>query len=221
MRINRGLLFAMFACCLASACASAPISVVRSDAVDTHSRIAPEQQELREAALALESTYEQNGWSQAVDAMQSARRWVGTLTGHGGDAEAAPAPTLTYLADNDFTDMTSEQAADQLSEDLQSAHALAGDVDYAAMVVAGSVDNYSRYSLTSDLGHIEGAIAHTRRALAMFDDVISRIGERFTPEQLRRVHGQRNRLASSSEELRDRADEISRRRRAARANTFS
>ncbi|MDG1419097.1 MAG: hypothetical protein P8J78_04480 [Maricaulis sp.] len=221
MRINRGLLFAIFAGSLASACASAPISVVRSDAVETSARIAPEQQDLREAALALESTYERNGWSQAVDAMQSARRWVGTLTGQTTDVSNTPAPTQSYLTHNEFVDMSSEQAADQLSEDLQSAYALAGDVDYAAMVVAGSVDNYSRYSLTSDLGHIEGAIAHTRRALAMFDDVISRIGEGFTPEQLRRVHDQRNRLASSSEELRDRADEISRRRRSARANTFS
>lgn len=221
MRINQGLLFAMFACCLASACASAPISVVRTDAVDANSRIAPEQQELRAAAQALEITYERRGWSQAVDAMQSARRWVGTLTGHNPDRSDTPAPTQMYLTDNDFLSMSAERAADQLSGDIQSAHSLAGEVDFAAMIVAGSADNFSRYSLTSDLGYIEGAIAHTRRALAMFDDVIARISDRFTPEQLRRVHDHRNRLASSSEELRDRADEISRRRRSVRNNTFS
>jgi hypothetical protein len=221
MRRIRIAMVALCTCGFASACASAPISVVGSEFVASDVDVAPAQLTLRTAADDLEMAYSRNGWSQAANAMQAAQRWIGRLAGRDApDAELEPVDQAD-LATLEIMEMDGDDAVVRLASDLRTADALANQVNAAARELTVSGSELSRSSLTRDLGHIERTIAHTMHALTFFDSVIDGLADRLTPSQLRRIQRGRDQLASRSERLQDRADDIAEMRRIVRHHSFS
>jgi hypothetical protein len=221
MRRIRIAMVALCTCGLASACASAPISVVGSEFVAPDVDVAPVQVSLRTAADDLEMTYSRNGWSEAANAMQAAQRWIGRLAGRDSPDAELESVDQANLATLEIMEMDGDEAVVRLAADLRTADTLASDVNTAARELTVSGTELSRTSLTRDLGYVERSIAHTMRALTFFDTVIDGLADRLTPSQLRRVQRRRDQLASRSERLQDRADDIAEMRRIVRHHSFS
>jgi len=213
MRMIRSVFVVLSVCCLASACASAPISLVGSNFTEQDSQSAPEQLSLQSASSSLEEEYERQGWSRAVSVVNSARRWVGHLAGRSSDEEEQAAPITLYLAENDLLEADASDAVQHLASDITAASDLAAQVETAAVSLLTSGNAYSRSSLGRDLNYVESSISHTRRALELFDAAIEQVEFRLSAEQLQHVRGRRDVLAVRSERLRDRADDISSLRR--------
>jgi len=216
MRMIRGVFVVLSVCCLASACASAPISLVGSNFSEPTNLSAPEQLSLQNASTSLEEEYERQGWSRAVSAVHAARRWVGHLAGRDSEEEETDTPISLYLAENGLLEGDASDATLHLTTDMDAASDLAVIVHMAAVSLLTSGNEYSRSSLGRDLHYVENAISHTRRALDLFDAAIEHVEVRLSPEQLQHVRARRDVLATRSERLRDRADDIASLRRSGR-----
>ncbi len=197
------------ACALASACASAPISMV-SSALPGHSAETQTQLSLRGATSRLQSVFEERGWIRAAQTLQATTsNWMARLTGQRSDEDVMPTPDpVPYLAQTNFSTMDSAVAVAQLTMDIDEAQDLVRDVDLAAAHLIGREEGVSRESLTRDLELVERAVAHSREALDTFDQAIETVASHADHMSLAQLTTHRDRLAAHSEGLRDRADEL-------------
>lgn len=209
MRGFQGVLAAICACGLITACASDPISLVRSGVSDADLRTSPVQADLLDAAQALQASYRDNVWVSPVGAMQTARGWMDRLTGQSSGVEtAAIQPGLAYVEHRQLLVLDAAEAAALMTADVALAGAQARHLDQAARAIIVQPDGFTRSTLTRDLGEVETAIALTREAVATFDATIVLVSTRLTDAQVARVNSERDQLAFLSESLRDRADEL-------------
>jgi hypothetical protein len=214
MRALRGVFFAICACGLMSACASAPMSLAASGFSVNDAVYSPEQASLRTSADALELAYEGHGWSERSDMMVAARGWMDRLAGQSGSPEAVAPPVMSaYLSESGLLELDGETAAARLAADLTSAGNLARDIDHAATALVRSDGTYSRLALTRDLDHVERSIAHTRHALDNFQDAMNRVDDRLRVQDRQRLDRLYGRLSDHADRLSDRADEIAGMRR--------
>lgn len=196
---------AICACWAANACASAPISMAGAGFIDNEVEIevSPWQAALHTASAQLEDTFISRGWSSTSDAIHSARRWVGRLTGQETAPEPpAEDPVVTYLAQH------RGESAEIIRTHLDEAIALSRDVDVAARSLIQSGGSFSRSSLSRDIETVEAAIGHTRRAADMFDRAIEVVSAELSETQLGELRARHLALAERSEQLSDRADDI-------------
>ncbi|WP_339737301.1 hypothetical protein [uncultured Maricaulis sp.] len=214
MRGYQGVLAAICACGLITACASDPISLVGTGLSDSELRSSPAQALLFDAAQTLETSYRDNAWVQTSGAMETARGWMDRLTGQAGsEAEPAAQPGQAYIELRQLLTLNAPDAAELVIADVRLATAQARQVDQAALAIVIAPAAFTRPTLTRDLGEVESAIALTREAVVTFDAVLARLSDRFSERQLAQVMIERDQLAFLSESLRDRADALARLRR--------
>tara|TARA_R110000868_G_scaffold148833_6_gene370966 strand:- start:3703 stop:4374 length:672 start_codon:yes stop_codon:yes gene_type:complete len=214
MRGYQGVLAAICACGLITACASDPISLVGSGVSDTELRSNPAQANLLNAAQMLQTSYRDNAWVRTDGAMQTARGWMDRLTGQAGsEAEPAEQPGQAYIELRQLLTLNGAAAAELVVTDVTLATAQARQVDQAARAIIIQPAGFTRSTLTRDLGEVETAINLTREAVTTFDAVVALMSDRFDEEQRARVNIERDQLAFLSESLRDHADALARLRR--------
>ena len=214
MRVFQGVLVSVCACALLGACASAPISLVGTDAIDSALRSSPEQAALIDAASVLETTYREQGWIRQNDAMQTARNWMGRLAGQSVD-EAAPAEDLAgdYIVQARLLEIPAGDAASRLLSDIELATRQARLVDQSARAVVARPGQFTRAVLTRDLDEVETSMTYAADAVDLFDAALARLTPRLSADQVGRINSGRDQLTFLAESLRDRADEIARQRR--------
>ena len=214
MRGFQGVLAAVCACGLITACASDPISLVGTGVSDADLRANPAQANLLDAARILETSYREHAWVRTSGAMETARGWMDRLTGQAAsERAAADQPGQAYIEYRQLLTLDAAEAADVMATDFALATAQARLLDQAARAIIMEPDGFDRSALTRDLGEVETAIALTREAVATFDAATMIVSVRFTDLQSARVNAERDHLAFLSESLRDRADELARLRR--------
>jgi hypothetical protein len=214
MRGFQGVLAAICACGLISACASDPISLVGTGFSDTDLRTSPAQADLLDAARTLETSYRDNAWVRAAGAMETARGWMDRLTGQAdGELVSAGQPGQIYVEFRQLLTLDTAEAADLMAVDVALAATQARQMDQAARAVIAGAAEFNRSALTRDLSEVETAIALTREAVDTFDAAVVLVSARFSETQVSRVNTERDHLAFLSESLRDRADELARLRR--------
>ncbi|WP_417485478.1 hypothetical protein [Maricaulis salignorans] len=214
MRGYQGVLAAICACGLITACASDPISLVGSGVSDTELRSNPAQASLLNAAQTLQASYRDNAWVRTDGAMQTARGWMDRLTGQAGnEAEPVAQPGQAYIELRQLLTLNAADAAELVVTDVTLATAQARQVDQAARAIIIQPAGFTRSTLTRDLGEVETAISLTREAVTTFDAVVVVMSDRFDEDQRARVNIERDQLAFLSESLRDRADALARLRR--------
>ncbi|WP_417482219.1 hypothetical protein [Maricaulis sp.] len=217
MRRFQGVMAAVCACGLISACASDPISLVGTDASEISLRSNPLQADLLDAAQALETTYRDNAWAGTSGAMEAARGWMDRLTGR-SETPAAPAvPVVSagqaYVEHRQFLVIDAREAGEAFVSDVEQAVMLARHLDQAARAVTLQPTAFRRAALTRDLNDVETAIGLTREAVDTFDAAVELLSERVSETDIAAVNSSRDQLAFLSESLRDRADELARMRR--------
>jgi hypothetical protein len=213
MHTIRSVFIGVFTCCLASACASAPISVVGSNFVQADNFTTPEQMSLRTAIETLETVYSENSWVRSDTNMQVAQRWMDRLTGLGAEDATPPSLLDVYVSSNDLLSKTAHEITILISEDLEMAYELASQVDLEAVKLLTSGTGYTRLSLSRDLTRVQRSIAQTRQAIDLFNLVIANFSDTLDETQTDAITERRNQLAWRSDVLRDRADDISEIRR--------
>jgi hypothetical protein len=214
MHALRGVFFAICACGLMSACASAPMSLAASHFGAGEITYTTEQTALRTRVDALELAYEGHGWSERGDMMVAARGWMGRLAGQyapGQEEDDAALPT--YLVESSLLELDGVTAAARLAADMTSASDLARDVEVSAQALIGADTIYSRLTLTRDLDQVERSITHTRQALDTFQDAMNRVDANLSDadrERLQRIYAE---FFDHADRLSDRADDIAALRR--------
>ena len=214
MRRFQGVLAAICACGLITACASDPISLVGTGVSDADLRANSAQANLLDAAQTLESSYRDHAWVPVAGAMAAARGWMDRLTGQpAAEPVSTDQPGQVYVEYRQLRTLGAAEAGNQLTADVALAATQARQMDQAARAIIMQPAAFTRLVLTRDLGEVETAIALTREAVVTFDAAIRLVSERFSDAQLARVNAERDHLAYLSESLRDRADELARLRR--------
>jgi len=213
MRRFQGVIVALCACGLISACASNPISLVGTDSSESSLRADPVQAQLLDAAQALETTYRDNAWAGTSGVMETARGWIDRLTGQGENAVASVPAGQAYVEHRQLLVITASEAGETFAADVEQAVMLARQLDQAARAVTLQPGAFNRAALTRDLNDVETAIGLTREAIDTFDAAVVIVSDRVSQTDIARVTSGRDQLAFLSESLRDRADELARMRR--------
>lgn len=224
MRGYQGVLAAICACGLITACASDPISLVGSGVSDADLRVNPAQANLLDAAQTLQASYRDNAWVSPAGAMETARGWMDRLTGQPAATESAASsqPGVAYVQHRQLLTLQANDVNELLFTDVALAGAQARQLDQAARAIIIQPAGFTRSTLTRDLAEVETAIALTREAVATFDATVMLVSLRLSDSQVSRINTERDQLAFLSESLRDRADELARLRREIRdAQPFS
>lgn len=139
--------------------------------------------------------------------MQTAMRWMGRLTGQGGDADAGEDPVARYFRVNEVTPDASEFPA-RLAVDMERAIELAAAVDAAAGELIERGGGESRAALSESLGDVETALARSRDVLALFDGLIERVPASAGESVRRDLTVERDMFAVRVGALRERADTL-------------
>lgn len=166
----------------------------------------PWQAALHSASARLEDTFISRGWSSTHDAVNSARRFMGRLTGQETETDTpVEDPVVVYLAHVDQGDGVD---AALIQAHIDEAIILSREVDMAARSLVQSGGSFSRSSLSRDIEVVEAAIGHTRRAAELFDRTISTLSYELTDADIEGLRLRSAALLERSEQLSDRADDI-------------
>lgn len=201
----RRALLAICFCSLASACASAPISIAASSLPGSRAASTPAQLELDRAADNFTSSLRARGLVREASSMDTAMRWMNQLAGQDAETDASGLTLYVETAELDLTaSPTLNRIAIHLVETWQGAAAI--DAASRALMVEGA--GLSRSDVTDALGTVESAMANAQTAQSVFDAALLELTTHHDAEALDGLRVERDLLALRVSDLRDRADEL-------------
>lgn len=201
----RRALLAICFCSLASACASAPISIAASSLPGSRAASTPAQLELDRAADTFTSSLRARGLVREASSMDTAMRWMNQLAGQDAETDASGLTLYVETAELDLTaSPTLNRIAIHLVETWQGAAAI--DAASRALMVEGA--GLSRSDVTDALGTVESAMANAQTAQSVFDAALLELTTHHDAEALDGLRVERDLLALRVSDLRDRADEL-------------
>ena len=218
MSAFRRAVLAISFCCLASACASAPISIAASSLPGSAGPSTPAHRQLDSAVDRFNTRLETRGLIRQASSMDTAMRWMNQLAGHEG--ESGPGGLALYLEVGDV-DLEDATAVGIVQADLVDVWRAAAGIDAAshALLVEGA--GLSRAEVTDALGAVEGAMANAQSAQSVFDAAMLEMMSLHDAEALSGLRVERDLLALRISDLRDRADELADLRRQMRNPAIS
>ncbi|OLF73988.1 hypothetical protein AWH62_07520 [Maricaulis sp. W15] len=218
MSAFRRAVLAICFCSLASACASAPISIAASSLPGSGALVTPAHRQLDDAVDDFADQLEDRGLVREASTMDTAMRWMNQLAGQSG--EAAPDGLTLYLqvAGIDPADI---QAVDIIRADLVETWQGAAAIDAASRRLLTTETGLRRSDVTDALGAVETAMTHAQTAQSVFEAALLELTTHHDAAVLAGLRVERDLLALRVNDLRDRADELADLRRQMRNPSIS
>lgn len=214
----RRALLAICFCSLASACASAPISVAASSFPGSRTASTPAQLELERATDAFTSALETRGLIREASSVDTAMRWMNQLAGQ--DAETDTSGLALYVETAEL-DLATLPAINRIAIHLVETWQGAASIDAASRVLMSEGAGLSRSDVTDALGAVETAMANAQTAQSVFEAAMLELTAHHDAEALSSLRIERDLLALRVNDLRDRADELAALRRQMRNPAIS
>jgi len=205
-------------CSLASACASAPISIAGSSFAAPDTPASAAHRELEDAVDHFNDDLGVRGLIREASSMDTAMRWMNQLAGQvDGDEPDA----LTVYLDTQSIMLTDAGAPDRVRADIVHVWQGAAGIDAASRALLDTVIGLSRNDVTNALGSVEHAMANAQTAQSVIEAVILEMTSHHDADALAGLRVERDLLALRINDLRDRADELAELRRQMRNPSIS
>ena len=205
MTAFRRAVLAICFCCLASACASAPISLAASSLPGSAAHATPAHRQLNDAIDQFSDELEGRGLIRQASSMDTAMRWMNQLAGQPDQEE--PEGLALYLELGGI-DLAGAEALAGVRADLVRTWQGAAAIDAASRALLVDGAGLSRSDVTDALGAVENAMANARTAQSVFDAALLELAGVHGADALAGLRVERDLLALRVDDLRDRADEL-------------
>ncbi|WP_150099757.1 hypothetical protein [Maricaulis maris] len=205
-------------CSLASACASAPISIAGSSFSAPGAPGSDVHRRLDEAVDHFNDDLEMRGLIREASSMQQAMRWMNQLS---GQSDVDEPDALTVYLDTQAITLSDAGAPDRVRADVIHVWQGAVGIDAASRTLLEATIGLSRGDVTDALGSVEQAMANALTAQSVFETVILEMTSLHDADALAGLRVERDLLALRVNDLRDRADELAELRRQMRNPSIS
>lgn len=214
---GRALLAICF-CSLASACASAPISIAGSSFSPPDAPSAAVHRQLEQSVRQFNEDLGARGLIREASSMDTAMRWMNQLAGQSDEDQP---DALTVYLDTQSIMLSDAGAPDQVRADIVHIWQGAAGIDAASRALLDAGVGLSRREATIALGSVEQAMSNAQTAQAVIESAILELTSLHDADALSGLRVERDLLTLRINDLRDRADELAELRRQMRNPSIS
>ncbi|WP_291843325.1 hypothetical protein [Maricaulis sp.] len=218
MSAFRRAVLAICFCSLASACASAPISIAAASLPGSGAAMTPAHRQLDTAVDEFTHQLEHRGLIREAGSMATAMRWMNELA---GQSDASGPDGLALYLEVGGIDLVDARAPELIRADIVRAWQGAAAIDAASRALVTEGAGLRRSDVTDALGSVETAMAHAQTAQSVFETALLDLTALHDAPALSGVRLERDLLALRINDLRDRADELAELRRQLRNPSIS
>ena len=218
MSAFRRAVLAICFCSLASACASAPISLAAASLPGSGAAATPAHRRLDAVTEEFTDHLERRGLIREASSMDTAMRWMNQLAGQ-ADSEA-PHGLALYVERGEI-DLIDATAPEIIRVDIVHAWQGAAAIDAASRSLMSEGAGLRRSDVTDALGAVETAMTQAQTAQSVFEAALLELTALHDADALRELRMERDLLTLRVNDLRDRADELADLRRQMRNPSIS